>query len=105
MTYLTILTKFAASFHSLSMIKPRTREAGEGIDYSHNFASFVHYYQSVNRMMVHHLARLDNLGILADRFRIAGHDFRYRRCEECLPKTLHGATDIAVGNDTDKPVV
>ena len=85
------------------MIKPRTGEAGEGIDYSHNFASFVHYYQSVDRMMVHHLAGFDNLGVLVDGLGIAGHNVRYGRREEGLPETLHRATDIAVGDDTEKP--
>ena len=86
------------------MIKPRTRQAGEGIDDAYN-AGIIDDYQRVNRIMVHGLSRLNDLGVFVDGLGIAGHNVRNRRREEGLPKTLHRAADIAVGDDTDEAVV
>ena len=88
----------------LLMIKPRPRETGEGVHYSHYVEIgdwFVYHNERVNRVMVHLLARFHYLGVLANRLRVLGHDSANRSCKEILSESLHGPTNITVGDDAD----
>ena len=84
------------------MIKPCAREAGEGVDDATDFGVGIKDNKGVNRVMIHRLTRLDDLGIAVDGLRIARHDLRYRRSEERLPEAKHRTTDVSIGHDTDK---
>ena len=66
------------------MIKPCAGEAGEGVDDADNMVVVNEHDKGVDRIVVHHLAGFDNLGILMDGLGIAGHNVRNRRIEERL---------------------
>ena len=87
------------------MIEPCAGEAGEGVDDTTNVRSIVKDDEGVNGVMVHFLAGIDDLGIAADGLGVACHDLRNGCGKERLTKALHGATDIAVGDDADKFII
>ena len=87
------------------MIKTCAGEAGEGVDDTAYLALVIQHHEGVNRIMIHRLAGFHDLGILANRLGIAGHNVRYRRCEEGLSESLHRTTDISVRNDADELLV
>ena len=76
------------------MIKSCSREAGEGIDDATNargcwvlsvgrwtlgVGAVVYDDEGVDGVVVHLLAGVHDLGVLADRFRVSGHDVRNGR--------------------------
>ena len=85
----------------LLMIKPRPRQAGEGINHAHYALFIIQNDQRVDRVMVHLLARFHYLGVLANCLRVWGHDSGHRCCKEILSESLHGPTNIAIGDDAD----
>ena len=84
------------------MIKPCAGEAGEGVDDATDFGVGIKDNKGVNRIVIHRLTRLDDLGIAVDGLGVAGHDLRYRRSEERLSEAQHRTTDVSIGHDTDK---
>ena len=82
------------------MVKPRAGKAGEGVDHAADTGRVVEHDQRVNRVVIHLLSGLHNLGGAGDGLGIAGHDLTNRRRKERLSQTLHGATDIAICDDT-----
>lgn len=64
------------------MVKPRAREAGEGVDDTADTGCIVQHDEGVNRVMVHLLTRLYDLRIFADRFRTTRHNLAHTRPEE-----------------------
>ena len=64
------------------MVKPRAREAGEGVDDAAYTGGIVQHDEGVNRVMVHFLTRLYDLRIFANRFRTTRHDLAHPRTKE-----------------------
>lgn len=84
------------------MIKACAGEAGEGVDDATDFRIVVEDDKRVNRIVIHRLTRLDDLGIAVDGLGVTGHDLGHRRSEERLPEAEHRTTDVSIGHDTDK---
>lgn len=84
------------------MVKPRAREAGEGVDDAAYTGCIVQHDKGVNRVMIHRLACFYYLRILTDRFRMTCHDIANRGGKERLPQTLHRTTNISVCDNTNE---
>ena len=82
------------------MVKPRAREAGEGVDDATDFGVGIKDHKGVNRVMIHRLACFNYLRLFADSFGGRGHNSRNLSAKEFLSQTLHSTAYIPISYDT-----
>ena len=84
------------------MVKPRAREAGEGVDDAAYTGCIVQHDKGVNRVMIHRLACFNYLRLFADSFGGRGHNSRNLSAKEFLSQTLHSTAYIPISYDTNQ---
>ena len=84
------------------MVKPRAREAGEGVDDAAYTGGIVQDDEGVDRVMVHLLTRLYDLRLFADSFGGRGHNSRNLSAKEFLSQPQHRTPDIPISYDTNQ---